>query len=130
MDDEHRGQVDETLQSMHVIEAAERTDDAVPLGILSDVIAARRVVRISYAGEIAGNGLDPAASTVRDVETMGLLRAADSWLLIGWCRLRHAIRGFHIDRITHLDILDEVAPTRDPSLLEQDLSRWTTRRLG
>jgi predicted DNA-binding transcriptional regulator YafY len=61
---------------------------------------------------------------------MGLLRAGDAWLLAGWCRLRGAVRGFRIERITALEVLDEVAEPRDPGVWDADLARWPTRRLG
>jgi len=79
-------------------------------------------VRLTYRGEDGG-------TTTREVETMGLLRAGDAWLLAGWCRLREAVRGFRIERIVRLEVLDEVPPARDPALLEADLARWPTRRL-
>ncbi|MGV9577485.1 helix-turn-helix transcriptional regulator [Streptomyces sp. NPDC003509] len=129
MEEEHRGPVQKMLGMMQVIDAVAPTNDAVPLGMLSDVIADRRVVRLTYLGEDKDGGPDPSTSTVRDVETMGLLRAGDAWLLAGWCRLRDAIRGFRIERITELRILDEAPPPRDPALLEADLARWPTRRL-
>jgi predicted DNA-binding transcriptional regulator YafY len=121
--DEHRGPVQELLGRMRTVDAVVPADGGVPLGMVSDAIAARRVVRLTYSG-------DDGDSTVRDVETMGLLRAADAWLLVGWCRLRAAIRGFRIERITRLEILDEVPPPRDPALLERDLAQWSTRPLG
>ncbi|WP_020498713.1 helix-turn-helix transcriptional regulator [Sciscionella marina] len=130
MNEEHRGPVQQILRTMHVIDAVAQTDGAVSLGMLSDVIAARRVLRITYLGENKDGSPERTTNTVRDVETMGLLRADDAWLLIGWCRLRSAIRGFRIERITHLEILDEVPPARDPALLETDLARWSTRRLA
>ncbi|MBT0768594.1 WYL domain-containing protein [Kineosporia sp. J2-2] len=130
MNEEHRGPVQETLTRMQVIDAAAPAGGTVPLGMLSDVIAARRLVRLTYLGEAEDGGPDPAHGTVRDVETMGLLRAGDAWLLVGWCRLRDAVRGFRIERITRLDVLDEIPPPRDPALLEADLAQWPTRRLG
>ncbi|MET8926680.1 WYL domain-containing protein [Streptomyces sp. NPDC004623] len=129
MEEEHREPVQKMLGMMQVIDAVAPTNDAVPLGMLSDVIADRRVVRLTYLGEDKDGGPDTSTSTVRDVETMGLLRAGDAWLLAGWCRLRDAIRGFRIERITELRILDEAPPPRDPALLEADLARWPTRRL-
>ncbi|GAB7051749.1 helix-turn-helix transcriptional regulator [Catenuloplanes indicus] len=125
MDEAHRAPVQEMLGMMRVVDAVAPPDGAVPLGMLSDAIAARRVVRLTYLGET-----DASASTVRDVETMGLLRAGDAWILAGWCRLRDAIRGFRIERISRFEILDEVPPPRDPALLDADLARWPTRRLG
>ncbi|MFE7225665.1 helix-turn-helix transcriptional regulator [Nocardioides sp. NPDC057577] len=126
MAEEHRDSVAEMLGMIQVIEPGAPTDGSVPLGMLSDVVTARRVVRLTYRGESP----DHPVTTVRDVETMGLLRADDTWLLVGWCRLRAAIRGFRIGRIARLEILDEIPPVRDPALLEADLARWPTRRLG
>jgi proteasome accessory factor B len=129
--DEHRASVHEALGMIRVIDAVAPTNKAtVPLGMLSDVIAERRVVRLTYLGEDADGGPDPSTSTVRDVETMGLLRAGDSWMLAGWCRLRDAVRGFRLERITELKILDEAPGVRDPSVWDDDLARWPTRRLG
>lgn len=129
MRDADRPVVQELLETVRVIDFSEPDADAVPLSILSDVIAARRVVRLTYVGEPDGDGR-PGAVTVRDVESMGLLRAADAWLLVGWCRLRDAVRGFRVERITALEILDETAPHRDPALLDADLARWPSRSLA
>jgi predicted DNA-binding transcriptional regulator YafY len=123
--EQHRAPVQTLLERMRVVDAVAPPDGAVPLGMLSDAIAARRLVRITYLGETDEDG-----TTVRDVEAMELLRAGDAWLLAGWCRLRDAIRGFRIERIVRLEILDEVPPLRDPALLDADLARWPTRRLA
>ena len=130
MDEAHRAPVQETLERVRIVEAVAPRDGAVPLGTLADVIAGRRVVRIAYLGVGDDDGSGEGTGTVRDVETMGLLRAGEAWLLVGWCRLRGAVRGFRVERITALEILAETAPHRDPSLLEADLARWPTRRLS
>ncbi|MCS5714077.1 YafY family transcriptional regulator [Herbiconiux sp. CPCC 205716] len=130
MSDEHRGSVRQMLQTMHTIETASPSDETVPFGLLSDVIAVRRVVHLGYLGEHPDGSTDHGSRTERDVEALGLLRAGDAWLMIGWCRLRGAIRGFRVDRIVALSILDEVPPERDPALLEADLAQWPTRRLA
>lgn len=122
LSDELRAPVQAMLSTVHVIDTVAPQLDAVPLGMLADALAARHVVRLTYA--------DDDAVTVRDVEPMGLLHADGSWLLVGWCRLRDAVRGFRVERITGLDLLDEVPPRRDPALLEADLARWPSRRLG
>ncbi|KMO80052.1 helix-turn-helix transcriptional regulator [Mycolicibacterium obuense] len=114
--------VDEALATMFVIDSGPPTEAAIAL--VPEAIAARRVVRLEYIAD------DGETHTRRDVEAMGLLRGGDSWLFVGWCRLRHGIRGFHLDRIRHLQITDENFPERDPAVLEADLSRWRTRRLG
>ncbi|KQY09220.1 transcriptional regulator [Mycobacterium sp. Root135] len=114
--------VDEALASMFVIDSPSPSEAAVSL--IPEAIAARRIVRLEYASE------DGQTHTTRDVEAMGLLRGGDSWMFVGWCRLRHGIRGFHLDRIRHLEMTGEVFPERDPAVLDEDLSRWRTRRLG
>lgn len=114
--------IDEALASMFVIDAAPASEAAISL--IPEAIAARRVVRLDYTSE------DGASHTTRDVEAMALLRGGDAWVFGGWCRLRDGIRGFHLDRIRHLEITAEVFPERDPAALEEDLSRWRTRRLG
>ncbi|MFS0733533.1 HTH domain-containing protein [Microbacterium sp. 1P10UB] len=131
MPDEHRDAVMQSLRMIRVIDAvAETGTSAVPLALLSDAIAARRVVRLTYLSEETDVDSATRTSTVRDVETMGLLRAGDAWVLAGLCRLPNAMRGFRIERITAFEILDEVPPPRDSTVWDDDLSRWQTRRLG
>lgn len=114
--------VDEALASMFVIDAQSPSEAAISL--IPEAIAARRIVRLEYTAE------DGATHTTRDVEAMGLLRGGDAWLFVGWCRLREGIRGFRLHRIRHLEITGEVFTERDPAVLDADLSRWRTRRLG
>ncbi|MCV7419198.1 HTH domain-containing protein [Mycobacterium yunnanensis] len=114
--------IDEALGAMFVIDSQPPSVSATAL--IPEAIAARRVTRLVYASE------DGVSETTRDVEAMGLLRGGDSWMFVGWCRLRGGIRGFHLDRIRHLEITHEVFPERDPDVLDADLSRWSTRRLG
>ena len=114
--------VDEALASMFVIDSQSPFEAAISL--IPEAIAARRVVRLDYTSE------DGETRTTRDVEAMGLLRGGDAWLFVGWCRLREGIRGFHLDRIRHLELTEGVFPERDPAVLDADLSRWHTRRLG
>jgi predicted DNA-binding transcriptional regulator YafY len=123
--EQHREPVNTMLGKMRVVDAVAPLDGSVPVGMLSDAITSHRVVRIDYLGADSTAG----ATTVRDVEAMELLRAGDSWLLAGWCRLRQAIRGFHVERIARIEILDEVFTPRDAAFLEADLARWPTRRL-
>lgn len=127
--DEHRTAVQQDLAAVRVVDTSAESAPDVPLALLSDVIAARRVVRITYAGGEVGGSASPV-ETVRNVECTGLLRGGDAWLLVGWCRLREGFRGFRIEAIRSLDVLDEVAPPRDPALLEADQARWATRPLG
>jgi proteasome accessory factor B len=114
--------VDEALASIFVIDSSTPSEAAISL--IPEAIAARRVVRLEYTSE------DGKTRTTRDVEAMGLLRGGDAWLFVGWCRLREGIRGFQLDRIRHLEITKVVFAERNPAVLDADLSRWRTRRLG
>ncbi|MGT2427436.1 helix-turn-helix transcriptional regulator [Amnibacterium kyonggiense] len=122
--DEGRGRLQEALASIRIVDQTLPSERQVPLEVLAEAADARRVVRLTYRSS------DLTEETVRDVETMGLLRGGDSWMLVGWCRLRSGIRGFHIHRIAELTITDETAPRRDPALLEADLARWSVRDLA
>lgn len=100
--EDQRAPVDEALASMFVIDAQSPSEAAISL--IPEAIAARRVVRLHYTS------VDGETHTTRDVEAMGLLRGGDSWMFVGWCRLREGIRGFHLGRIRHLEITGEVFP--------------------
>lgn len=130
VDDRLRPSVQAVLGTMRTVDPTLASGDGVPAGMLADVVAARRVVRLEYLGSHPDGSTDAGSRTVRVVETFGLLRAADAWWLAGWCRLRDGARGFRTDRITDLHVLDEVAPTRDPAAWERDLAQWPTRGLG
>ncbi|MBP2329922.1 putative DNA-binding transcriptional regulator YafY [Kibdelosporangium banguiense] len=57
--------------------------------------------------------------TWRTVEPMGLLHGPRGWYLLAWCRLRDAPRGFLLDRVSGLEVGEEVKVDRrvdrDPS---------------
>ncbi|MET2011526.1 WYL domain-containing protein [Microbacterium chocolatum] len=59
---------------------------------LEEAMADQRVVRIRY---VSGDG----APTVRDVEPVLFASTNGRWYLIGWCRLRDAMRWFSVSRI-------------------------------
>ena len=59
---------------------------------LEEAMADQRVVRIRY---VSGAG----AATTRDVEPVLFASTNGRWYLIGWCRLRDAMRWFALSRI-------------------------------
>jgi predicted DNA-binding transcriptional regulator YafY len=61
---------------------------------LEQAMDAQRVVRIRY---VAGD----ASTTTRDVEPVMFGSRGGRWYLIGWCRLRGAIRWFLVTRVEH-----------------------------
>lgn len=59
---------------------------------LEEAMADQRVVRIRYT---AGDG----TTTTRDVEPVLFASRNGRWYLVGWCRLRDAMRWFTVSRI-------------------------------
>lgn len=64
---------------------------------LEEAMADQRVVRIRYT---SGEG----ATTTRDVEPVMFASTNGRWHLVGWCRLRDAIRWFTIDRVERAQV--------------------------
>lgn len=64
---------------------------------LERAMAERRVVRIRF---VARDG----ATTTRDVDPVLFAQAAGGWYLIGWCRLRDAMRWFLVERIERASV--------------------------
>lgn len=64
---------------------------------LESAMAEQRVVRIRY---VDGQG----GTTTRDVEPIMFGRTRGRWYLIGWCRLREAVRWFLVERIERASV--------------------------
>ncbi|OIN56443.1 helix-turn-helix transcriptional regulator [Arsenicibacter rosenii] len=58
-----------------------------------------RLTKIEYVNEAQ-------QSSVRLIEPFALL-STDNWLLVAWCRSRNQFRYFRLDRIKHLDVLNQ-----------------------
>jgi predicted DNA-binding transcriptional regulator YafY len=87
---------------------------------IQQAVVARRVVRLAYCDR-------EASETVREVEPLGVVRYADAWYLVAWCRLRAGYRHFRLDRVAEMEVLAErYAPHADFSLrrhLEEGMAR-------
>ncbi|MFE9555616.1 helix-turn-helix transcriptional regulator [Streptomyces sp. NPDC006692] len=75
--------------------------------VIVEAVVSGNVLHLAYTDR-AG------AATTRDVEPLGLLWGPNGWYLAAWCRLRSAVRGFQLDRITSLEPSDERVVARDP----------------
>ena len=64
------------------------------MSALEEAMAEQRVVRIRYTSR-AGS------TTTRDVEPVTFAYVNGWWHLVGWCRLRSAMRWFLVSRIEH-----------------------------
>ena len=61
---------------------------------LEEAMAEQRVVRIRYTSS-------EGSTTTRDVEPVTFAYVNGCWHLVGWCRLRSAMRWFLVSRIEH-----------------------------
>ena len=68
-----------------------------------------RVVRIGYLTAETGQ------TTVRDIEPIGLY-LGQHWQVVAYCRLRQAFRNFRLNRISSLDLSDELFSARSETL--------------
>ncbi|MFF3431868.1 helix-turn-helix transcriptional regulator [Streptomyces sp. NPDC002602] len=75
--------------------------------IIVEAVVSGHVLHLTYTDR-AG------AATTRDVEPLGLLWGPSGWYLTAWCRVRSAVRGFQLDRITSLELSDERVASREP----------------
>ncbi|MFD3804435.1 helix-turn-helix transcriptional regulator [Streptomyces sp. NPDC058611] len=79
---------------------------------LREALSNRRLLHLRYADE-------QGEVTEHTVEPLGFL-GGEHWYLIGWCRLRSAVRGFRLDRIREARALEETAEPRPVDLSELD----------
>jgi predicted DNA-binding transcriptional regulator YafY len=85
-----------------------------PPALVADALSARRVLLIEY-------GDRDGSATVRRVEPLGYIGNPTHWYLVGWCRLRQAIRAFRTDRITRVTTTDETVPARAINAVDLDI---------
>lgn len=71
---------------------AEPSSSRATRSALEEALAEQRVLRIRYT---AGTG----AMTIREVEPVLFASTNGQWYLVGWCRLRDAMRWFAVSRI-------------------------------
>jgi len=64
---------------------------------LEEAMAEQRVIRLRYT---SGDG----TTTSRDVEPVLFASRNDQWYLVGWCRLRDAMRWFTVSRIERASV--------------------------
>ncbi|MEO3941601.1 WYL domain-containing protein [Paenarthrobacter nicotinovorans] len=64
---------------------------------LEEAMSEQRVIRMRYT---SGDG----STTIRDVEPVLFASTNGQWYLVGWCRLRDAIRWFIVSRIERASV--------------------------
>lgn len=95
----------------------ERPDGGVAgrLEELSRAVAQRKRVHLVY------HGAERRERTERDVEPYGLFQQGGAWYLVGWCRLRDALRTFHLARVESVEV-NAAAPRTPDFAARKDFS--------
>ena len=75
------------------------TADAARVIALANAVQQRLPLRLSYAAH-------GERQRLREVEPYGAVHYDARWYLVGWCRLRGAVRSFRVDRIGSVELLD------------------------
>jgi predicted DNA-binding transcriptional regulator YafY len=97
------------LGRIHLLHARREPSVGPVVGAVEQAVVERRVLRLDYRDK---HGQPTRA---RRVEPLGLVGAERDWYLVGWCRLRDAVRVFRLDRITTVEVTEERAPERPPA---------------
>ncbi len=81
-------------------ESAAKVPWNVDFSLLRNAVRSHYKLEMTYRDE-AGR------QTERAVRPLGLAFFAPVWVMLGWCELRNDFRNFRIDRIGHLELLEE-----------------------
>ena len=80
--------------------------ETVPVpSVIEQAIVARRVLWICYLDRDANR-------TEREVEPLVFMAGPSGWYLVGWCRVRDAVRCFRVDRIQQAEVTGLTVPPR------------------
>lgn len=94
----------------------------VHLQTLREAVHSRHVVQIDYA-DVQGR------ASVRRLRPLGCFYWGKVWTLSAWCELRNDFRGFRIDRIVAITVLDEQF-RQEPGKTLADLLRKVEREMA
>jgi predicted DNA-binding transcriptional regulator YafY len=104
-----RSDAADLLARIHLLHARWELSAGPVVGAVEQAVVERRVLRLDYRDK---HGQPTLA---RQVEPLGLVGAERDWYLVGWCRLRGAVRVFRLDRITTVEVTTERSLERPPA---------------
>ena len=100
------------LARIHLLHAKQELSDAPALRAAEHALLEQRVLRLDYRDKHG------QATMARQVEPLGFVGSERDWYLVGWCRLRSAVRAFRLDRISVVEVTGERSPERPPPTLD------------
>jgi predicted DNA-binding transcriptional regulator YafY len=109
----------ELLASMNskveVFFANAHTGGEFPNNFLTGIQQALRENKYLLIDYLAGYSQERTCG--RKIDPLGLVFYGNAWHLIGYCSLRNEMRDFRLDRIMHLQVIDETAREKKPGEL-------------
>src|SRR5919198_178770 len=103
---------DDLLARIHLLHAKRELAAGPVARAVEQAVVERRVLCLDYRDK---HGQPTRA---RRVEPLGFVGAERDWYLVGWCRLRDAVRVFRLDRISMIEVTAERSPERPPVALD------------
>jgi predicted DNA-binding transcriptional regulator YafY len=100
------------LAKIHLLHAKREPSAGLVVRVVEQALLERRVLCLDYRDK---HGQPTVA---RRVEPLGFVGSERDWYLVGWCRLRDAVRVFRLDRITTIEVTGERSPERQPPALD------------
>ncbi|HEX8529956.1 MAG TPA: YafY family protein [Cytophagales bacterium] len=92
------------------------------LSNIQQAVAERKVLEMEYFSNYKEE------VSRRQVEPLGVCYLGTRWHMVAWCRLRHAIREFRIDRIRNMQVLAVSFGRREENFLQHYVERMTRPR--
>src|SRR5919204_24144 len=96
------------LARIHLLHARREPSTGPVVRAVEQALIERRVLCLDYCDKHG------QLTLARRVEPLGLVGDERDWYLVGWCRLRGAVRVFRLDRITAVELTGERSPERRP----------------
>jgi len=119
---------DSLKRRLHAVEASVSIESAGALTAHANASTLMLLTHAAHAGERVHLHYRSAQgeASERDFDTYGLGFRGGAWYAIGWCHLRHGVRGFRVDRIIEVQPLS-VRFTRPKSF---DVLDWLNRSIA
>jgi predicted DNA-binding transcriptional regulator YafY len=102
----------EKLEQRLLIMPGHQTVKTNQISSIQSAIANSQIVSLKY------HAIYSDAISTREVEPLAVCYTRDKWLMIGYCRMRQALREFRVDRMIHLTVTDKIFPERHFSFEE------------
>ncbi len=100
------------LARIHLLHTKEELSATPVVRAVEQALLEQRVLCLDYRDKHG------QATMARQVEPLGFVGAERDWYLVGWCRLRGAVRAFRLDRISVVEVTGERSSQCPPPTLD------------